>query len=506
MPVFYSRTLICASIVSFAALSCKETSETSGTMPVNEEDVSEPEYIEARHKERPEFYASDAAYIQKNSNFFYRIWDETFTRKLDDLPLAGEVSDERRPKSGGYYAENDGGLDVIMTDGKSPLKKFDEAFNDGAPKAVTWEREKHAGGPAWAGHCNGFAAAAQRHPKEPAKSVKRGNVTFSPQDIKALLAEIHMNADYEFLGGNRCEKDKNAFVRPDGRVDKTKMDECEDINPGTLHVAVANWVGKAKHTLIMDLNSDLEVWNYPLYKFASTKREVPEAEARRLISGAGTDYVFNPAATRFAYIEMTLTYADASRTEILGQLIPKAMSLTYILELNAAGEVLGGEWVGENSLKNHPDFLWVALEPLEPNGTRYMGNPHIKSDEVLKLWAESAGYTPENAPKGIRRPSGLEDWGRWPGFEVSLDGNSRGAVFAGKDTLLVIKRKESLLGSDYNLEILLNGQPLKSIDTGNEEQIKVALQPGLGLHRFQFVWKKDDSVIEDEYLRFHVIR
>ncbi len=256
----------------------------------------------------------------------------------------------------------------------------------------------------------------------------------------------------------------------------------------------------------MDLNSDLEVWNYPLYKYSSTKREITKADARNYVSGVRAEYIFNPAATRFAYVEMILTYADAMRTEVLGQLHPKNMALTYVLELNAAGEILGGEWVGEPSLKNHPDFLWVALEPLEPNGTRYMGNPHIKSDEVIKLWAESVGYTPENAPKGIRRPSGLEDWGRWPGFEVSLDGNTRGAVFAGKDTQLVIKRKEGLLGPDYNLEILLNGLPLKSFDPGNDEQIKVALQPGLGLHRFQFVWKKDNSVIEDEYLRFHVVR
>ena len=506
MSVTYTRSLLCVGVVAFAAMSCKETNETSATMPGSEEEAVEQDYIEAQHKERPEFYASDAAYIQKNSNFFYRIWDETFTRKLDDLPLTGEVSAERRPKSGGYYAENTGGIDVVMTDGKSPLKKFDEAFNNGSPNAVNWERSKHAGGPAWAGHCNGFAAAAQRHPKEPFKSVKRGTVTFSPQDIKALLAEIYMNADYEFLGGNRCEKERNAFVRPDGRVDKTKMDECEDINPGTLHVAMANWIGKAKHTLIMDLNSDLEVWNYPLYKYASTKTEVNKTQARNYISGVGSEYIFNPAATRFAYVQTTLTYANAEPAEVLGQLNPREMKLTYILELNAAGEILGGEWVGDISLKNHPDFLWVALEPLEPNGTRYMGNPHIKSDEVIKLWAESAGYTPENAPKGIRRPSGLEDWGRWPGFEVSLDGNTRGAVFAGKDTQLVIKRKEGLLGPDYNLEILLNGLPLKSIDTGNDEQIKVALQPGLGLHRFQFVWKKDNSVIEDEYLRFHVVR
>lgn len=496
------RGLLVSAVVAAMLASCKETSETGATGQTEDSGV-----VTARRKARPEFYASDAAYIQKNSNFYYRIWDDSFTRRLDDLPMNGEVSADRKPYSGGYYAENDGGTHVVMSGGKSPLQKYDEAFNGGSPKAVTWEKEKHLSGPAWAGHCNGFSAAAQRHPKEPAQSVTKNGVTFSPQDIKALLAEIYMNADYEFLGGNRCELDRNAIPSPDARADKTKMGECEDINPGTLHVAIANWIGKAKHTLIMDYNSDLEVWNYPLYKYdVLNKQEVNEAEARNLVSGVRADYVFNPAATRFVYLQTRLTYANATRQEVLGQLIAKTIDLSYVLELNAAGEVLGGEWAGAQSRQNHPDFLWVALEPLEPNGTRYMGNPFVKNDQVIALWAESAGFTPQNAPKDIRRPSGTEDWGRWPAFEVTLDGNAHGAVFAGKDAQMIIKRKEGLTGADVSVDILLNGAPLKTIDPGNDDEIKFAFKPVLGPSRLQFVWKREAAVVEDEYLRFLVVR
>lgn len=503
MSVVSTRVILLLSLAALHSVSCKDTQESDDQSP----GAAGQEVIEAKRRERPEFYAADAAYIQKNSNFYYRIWDDTFTRKLDDLPANGEVSDDRKPYSGGYYAENDGGTNVIMSGGKSPLGKFDEAFNDNLPKAVTWEREKHASGPAWAGHCNGFAAGAQRHPKEPFKNVTKNGVVFTPQDIKALIAEIYMNADYEFLGGNRCEKDRNAFASPDGRIDKTRMDECEDINPGTLHVAIANWIGKAKHTLVMDYNSDLEVWNYPLYKYdVLTKTDVSAADARNLVSGVRTDYVFNPAATRFVHLQTRLTYAEATRQEIIGQLFPKTMDLSYVLELNGAGEILGGEWAGAQSQKNHPDFLWVALEPLEPNGTRFMGNPFLKSDEVIKLWAEAAGFSPDSAPKGIRRPLGTEDWGRWPSFEVTLDGNTRGAVFSGKDTQLVIKRKDGLKGTDVSLEVLLNGAPLKTVDAGASDEIKLAFAPGLGLNRFQFVWKRETAVVEDEYLRFHVVR
>ena len=69
MSVTLNRSLICLSVATFSALSCKETNETSATMPPITDEVGDQDYIEAQHKVRPEFYASDAAYIQKNSNF-----------------------------------------------------------------------------------------------------------------------------------------------------------------------------------------------------------------------------------------------------------------------------------------------------------------------------------------------------------------------------------------------------------------------------------------------------
>ena len=45
------------------------------------------------------------------------------------------------------------------------------------------------------------------------------------------------------------------------------MAECEDINPGTFHAALANWVGVKKHTIIFDKSTNEQVWNYPVYYF-----------------------------------------------------------------------------------------------------------------------------------------------------------------------------------------------------------------------------------------------
>jgi hypothetical protein len=283
------------------------------------------------------------------------------------------------------------------------------------------------------------------------------------------------------------------------------MGECEDINPGTLHAAVTNWIGRMKYPLIMDMYSGDEIWNFPLYKYTVTQQEtVSEAQAKQYVTGGGGEYIYNPAAVRFVYVEMRLTYIQAHKNETLGQRDTVNMDLSYILELNGAGDIVGGEWTPA-SLREHPDFLWVALEPLTPNGTRYMGNPHLDNDEVIKLWAESAGLDPNNPPTGLTRPAVLDDWGKWPGFEVSFDGNTRGAVFAGKPSKLKVKRRESLSG-DVTLELGINGGALKTFTLEDDKDLDYAFEPGIGLNRFQFTFKRDGNVVDEQFLRFHVVR
>ena len=124
------------------------------------------------------------------------------------------MPESKRPYSGYWYPEINGGTDVGVAGNSSPLDKYDDAFYGGTNRAAKWERENHTvkqgdAGSDWAGHCNGLSAASQRH-KEPGHRVKKVSasgeeVWFEPQDIKALLAEIHMSAKYFFIGGNRCE-------------------------------------------------------------------------------------------------------------------------------------------------------------------------------------------------------------------------------------------------------------------------------------------------------------
>ena len=104
-----------------------------------------------------------------------------------------------------------------------------------------------------------------------------------------------MSADFEFLGGNRCEVNGNSPT-PGQRDDPTVMGECEDVNPGTMHAAIGNWIGKMQHALIMDQYQTYQVWNYPLYEYKvlSLDDTLTRAEAMLAITGTNGTYIFNP--------------------------------------------------------------------------------------------------------------------------------------------------------------------------------------------------------------------
>jgi len=459
------------------------------------------------------FYASSQTEVRTKNNFYYSIFKKDYERKFTALPAAGQVAPEKIPYTGGWYPQSRGGTNVRMR-GNSPLEKYDAVFNaSSTAKAVDWERKNHTvasgdSSAAWAGHCNGFSAASTRH-SEPQKQVTRGSTIFYPEDIKALLAEIHMSAKFYFLGGNRCGLiESGALTPPQNRQDRTTMGLCDDVNPGTFHIAIANWIGIQKHPIIADVHGKEQVWNYPQWKYKIDSREVDVAEANRIIMGPNSEtvYSFNPAAKSFRSVSMTLTRSEASLTEQMTSQVDvskryKDAVYYYILELDDAGEIIGGEWYG-TSQREHPDFIWVALEPVEGDGSPYGANPNINPKEVLKLWAESIGADPANPPLGIMEPSVAKGWGRYPKFDVVINDMQSGVSFALDDvTTISLKPKEGLGGA----------VPILQID-GN----KVAIEPitskarvtGLsaGVHIMLIKWEAGGRVVDEQRARFHVVR
>ncbi|HUS31763.1 MAG TPA: pre-peptidase C-terminal domain-containing protein [Kofleriaceae bacterium] len=88
-----------------------------------------------------------------------------------------------------------------------------------------------------------------------------------------------------------------------------------------------------------------------------------------------SSYVFNTAAAKLFKTHMDVDYiseSPASQDGNLGATIDRYThtdNYDYILEVDAAGKIVGGEWLGASKRK-HPDFVWL---PIRASGTSVAG-------------------------------------------------------------------------------------------------------------------------------------
>lgn len=271
------------------------------------------------------------------------------------LPLEGR---SRAVWTGSWFPHADGGTSIAM-------QKYDAATGQG-DLATAWELadSRRLATVSWAGHCNGLAAAGVRT-REPIRSVVYRGVTFSPADIKALLVELFQGAG-RIIGG-RCNGN-NVTTNALGRFDSPA---CRDLNPGTFHIAITNFLGLHHLPVILDFQADAPVWNYPVVRYKiRSQEEISGTEAMRRLGASASAYSFNPASAFF--VQVVIEIENVSGT---------VKVYSYILEGNSRGDIVGGEWVG-SSKKDHPDFIWNAENP-QPL------NPYVNPAIVQAIYRQS---------------------------------------------------------------------------------------------------------------------
>jgi hypothetical protein len=247
----------------------------------------------------------------------------------------------------------------------SPLEKYD-AVTNGQGLATGWELEqvRRLGGYAWAGHCNGLAAAGTMT-KAPERGVNYRNVYFSPDDIRALLVEIWQGGGH--LVGGRCDR-RSAPTDATGRF---VAPECRDLNAGTFHVNLGNFLGRFQTAIILDVTSLEEVWNFPAVDYqVLDRRRLNAYDANRYIGASGGRYLFNDEAAAHVYFKTRVTLATG-----------EVKHYEYLVETDQQDRIVGGEWVG-NSKYDHPDFMWRHTTP-RPD------NPHVDPRIVGEIHALS---------------------------------------------------------------------------------------------------------------------
>lgn len=257
----------------------------------------------------------------------------------------------------------------------SPAEKYDYAVGDTSYSLTRYawnvgERSLVNGVvPTWMGICHGWSAAATMGAPfiEKPVTVFATNgmpVVFYPQDIKALQTMLWANGDPDskFIG-TRCEVSRPA-KNANGR---TINSECFDTNPATWHLSVTNQLGRNRRSFVIDGTFDAEVWNFPLlnvrYRYFNPMTFEEKNDSRGAViplSKYRSDKFKEfrtPGAESVVGIYMDVTYVIEIEpgTKRVYDAPTKTVRYIYDLELDAGGNIIGGEWYSNA----HPDFLWT---------------------------------------------------------------------------------------------------------------------------------------------------
>ncbi len=337
-------------------------------------------------------------------DYSYLTGKRGYVANFAQLPLKGKL--EETPWSDTYYPTYKGGItyrwNSRSADSKrysypirytesnlislSPAEKYDIFLGDRSMTMTNDERDRtevmktvkgsseyEAGFkiPTWEGLCHAWAPAtmAFQEPKAVEVTNSKGvTVPFGSSDIKALLTYmLHLNDQDEqsqSLGG-RCYEDF-AELTKDLRAGKITAAEyksrrssssCRDTNAGAFHIVIANQLGMMNEGFVADITTDAEVWNQPIYKFSSRIVADDLAPSRKAAKGTVKEVEIE---TTLGYITEVDQSYNPNNSGSLAEL-----NYHYRVELNAKGDIIGGEWIvdNENSNEDRPDFLWKRPTP-----------------------------------------------------------------------------------------------------------------------------------------------
>ena len=124
------------------------------------------------------------------------------------------------------------------------------------------------------------------------------------------------------------------------------------MNAGSLHIVLGNLIGLRNQSFVGEISRDIEVWNNAIYGY----------ESQTVGTSAPTSKSAKGTVTRLQ-VKTTIHFADddesrgPEKNPNVGTMNYKSDKLDYeyFLELNAQGQIIGGEWISFD----RPDFLWT---------------------------------------------------------------------------------------------------------------------------------------------------
>ncbi len=203
---------------------------------------------------------------------------------------------------------------------------------------------RHYEASGFAGKCTGWSLSAMEY-AEPTKTKTINGVTFTPTDIKGILAAIHYAGqffvpDQMYLG--------NAY-RAEGPDHNQKF--YDDPDPHLLINALEKHIKKDKKMIVADMDPSPGVWNHPVYAYELVLKEAKGTKVEGTLTlryandEVGIDDVFSTQTKRTDLLERALT-----------------LELTVPADWDKKIEkVKSSKWTGASKDK-HPDSIILGLE------------------------------------------------------------------------------------------------------------------------------------------------
>ena len=267
---------------------------------------------------------------------------------------------EKMPWSGWWWPADEGVKGPHLFDADGPLARFDPlARKRGLADTATreWELKNirlFGGRYEWAGHCNGWAAAAILEP-EPTKPKTIDGVTFSVADQKGLLAKWHFADSAEWIHG----------------------DPEKGVEPADFHRALVQWMGAGKRAFVVDVsNGGDQILNLPVYRF-------------RLF------YTADPADKAKTHVRATLWFLDYRvPPDFVGSKNwPDDGGKTYEYVLvGDRNNPTSGAWQGASATKElfaRPQHIWYP-NPTARNTARPLVSPQLDYKLIQAITAAAS--------------------------------------------------------------------------------------------------------------------
>jgi hypothetical protein len=300
------------------------------------------------------------------------IMDGNFVYELARLPIQGELP--RRPWSETYWASAKGSINIrwnlaepegfgYHSPGRAELLGMDPASRLAYLKTLApsekydifmgrydYPLREEVSGIAtprarwWSGICDGWSIAASQFAEPQPITLTNADgieVPFGSSDIKGLMAfhaMMHFKTPTKQVG-LRCFGVGKIFGSAG----------CSDINPGALHVILANRIGLQQKQLIVERDPGHQIWNQPVYgfQFHVLGSASPEEGARGVHVRGTLFYTDELEQSQWEPVTGTKNFVEGK------------IQLDYILDLDNQGRIIGGSWLDGS---DRPDFVWFPTE------------------------------------------------------------------------------------------------------------------------------------------------